>query len=167
MKHILCADDPDVFYDGIDVDEIPATDSGDCAYAIEEVIPEGLHVSGHVILNQCGSLLDRKSHCINGSKQQKHFLQGIASTSIGNSIPLLYPETMLFISIFWKYIDKSCSMLGAIPSCFFSSSKTNNGFACMGSHMNNRIRLPGTLTSTDPRYIYIYLLLLIPCLILL
>ena len=44
-------------------------------------------------------------------------------------------------------------MLGAIPSCFFSSSKTNNGFACMGGHMNNRICLPGTLTSTDPRYI--------------
>ena len=60
---------------------------------------------------------------------------------------------MLFISIFWKYVDKSCSMLGAIPSCLFSGSISNSGFACMNSHMNNRIRLPGTLTSTDPRYI--------------
>ena len=117
---IVTVDDPDVFYDGIDVDELPTTDSGDCAFAIEEVIPDGQRVSGHVLLNQCGSLLDRKSHCINGSKHQKHFLQGIASTSIGNSISLLYPEAMLFISIFWKYVDKSCSMLGTIPSCLFS-----------------------------------------------
>ena len=75
---ILCADDPDVFYDGIDVDKIPTTDSGDCAYTIEEVIPEGLHVSGHVLLNQCGSLLDRKSHCINRSKQHKHFYKALS-----------------------------------------------------------------------------------------
>ena len=150
---IIKADDPDVFYDGIETDELPTTNLGDCAFAIEETLPDGQRVSGHVLLNQCGSLLDRKSHCINGSKHQKHFLQGIASTSIGNSIPLLYPEAMLFISIFWKFIDESCAMLGAIPSYLFSGATSNSGFACMKSHMNNRIRLPGTLTSTDPRYI--------------
>ena len=46
---ILCVDDPYVFYDSIDLDELPTTDSGGCNYAIEEVIPEGLHVSDHIL----------------------------------------------------------------------------------------------------------------------
>ena len=40
-----------MFFDGIETDELPTTNSGDCAFAIEETIPDGQRVSGHVLLN--------------------------------------------------------------------------------------------------------------------
>ena len=91
-------DDPD-FYDDFDSceDIIPTTDAGELAYTIKEDGSEISRVSGHVILNQCGSLLCRSKHQIKGSSKHKFFLQKIHATSPGNSIPLLYPEHMLFL----------------------------------------------------------------------
>ena len=106
-------------------------------------------ISGHTILNQCGSLLSRKKHEVKGSLKQKFFLQKICSTSIGASIPLLYPEAMLFPSIFWKSADDNCSIIGAIPSSLLSSSISSHGFASIPSHIRSRLTSPTSSTSTD------------------
>ena len=76
---------------------------------------ENHYVSGHSILNQVGSLLDRSKHRIRSTISQKHFIQGLASVIPGQPIPLLYPEAMMFPSIFWKATEQSCAILGALP----------------------------------------------------
>ena len=58
-------------------------------------------ISGHVILHQCGSLLTRGNHLVNGSKMQKFIIQKLCSTVKGESVPLAYPDAMMFPSIFW------------------------------------------------------------------
>ena len=85
---------------------IPTTNAGEIAYVIEEETRYGgscdnITISGHVLLNQCGTttLLTRKEHQIKGSSKHNFFLQKIVATSNGSSIPLMYPEGILFPSI--------------------------------------------------------------------
>ena len=85
-------------------------------------------VSGHVILNQCGSLLSRPNHEIKGSSKHNYFLQKIHSTSDGKSIPLLYPESMLFPSIFPFSDTKGFPRVGCLPAPFLSRSLEKKGF---------------------------------------
>ena len=101
-------------------ESLPTTDTGDYAYTIEEELPKGTSVNGHIILNQCGSILSRKYSTVEGYKYQKHFLQRIVSTTTATSTPLLYPEGMLFPSIFWKQMTHCGSILGPIPSGFLT-----------------------------------------------
>ena len=79
------------------IDHLPSTDAGDLAFEIEETTKYGgtqgnIVISGHVLLNQCGTLLTRKKHQIKGSSRHNYFLQRICATTIGESIPLMYPE---------------------------------------------------------------------------
>ena len=84
-----------------DINLIPTTTTGELAFNVEKDFSnQNEYIDGHVILNQCGSLLSRTDNHINGYRSQKHFLQRIASTISDKSIPLLYPEAMLFPSIF-------------------------------------------------------------------
>jgi hypothetical protein len=70
-----CADD-----DNREFGDLPSTNAGKISLEIRDETPRsGIQVSGHVLLNQCGSLLTRKNHDI--------------------SIALLYPEA-IFSSIF-------------------------------------------------------------------
>ena len=55
---------------------VPTTNAGEFELKIEEVLQKCHYVSGHVIMNQCGSLLTRKNHRINGFKSQKCFYSG-------------------------------------------------------------------------------------------
>ena len=70
-EFVTRADDPDVgdpheFVDPI----IPSTDAGELAVTIREEVPaKRVHVSGHILLNQCGTLLTRKKHQIKGSSK--------------------------------------------------------------------------------------------------
>ena len=110
-------------------------------------------MSGHVILNQCGSLLTRANHRIEGFSMQKNFLQSIASTKVGESLPLLFPEGMLFPSIFYKMIEKDGSICGAIPCSLFTGIKSDHGFASIQDHVKSRLTNPSSTTSTSPSYI--------------
>lgn len=149
-------DDPDMEEDEEEFDftPIPSTDAGEIAVTINEEVPvKAIHVSGHVLLNQCGSLLTRKTHQINGSSKHKYFLQKICSTSIGKSIPLLYPEGMIFPSIHWSMANDNCSVLGAIPAPLLSDAISKYGFASIPQHVRNRITTAAAATGSDPRYI--------------
>lgn len=109
-------------------------------------------ISGHVILNQCGSLLTRKNHEIKGSRKQSFFIQKLCATSIGSSVPLIYPEALLFPSIFWKMAPDNCSIVGAIPSPLLSQSMHSFGFESIPSHIRSRLTSPLTTTSTDVNF---------------
>ena len=133
------------------------TDGGTCALRVEEDctnkgVMKDITISGHVILNQCGSLLTRKSHQIKGSCQQNFFVQKLCSTSIGASIPLVYPEGLLFPSIFWKTAADNCSIVGAIPFPLLSQSISKFGFQSIPCHVRSRLTIPFSTTSTDFHY---------------
>lgn len=111
-------------------------------------------ISGCTILNQCGSLLTRQRHQIKGRRKEKFFLQKINATSKGKSIPLLYPEAMLFPSIFYMAVlFNVCSIAGAIPSPLLSSCIGQFGFASIPSHARSRLTNASCATSTDYRYV--------------
>ena len=99
-EFVVTSEITDISKEDIIPESLPTTNAGEVAFTIEEEIPKGMYIGNHVILNQCGSLLSRKDSTIEWYKYQKHFLQRIVSTSSGTSIPLLYPEAMLFPSIF-------------------------------------------------------------------
>ena len=130
----------------------PTTLAGNVGYFVEEDTPKFNYVSGHVIMNQCGSLLNHNDREIIGYRSQKFFLQRIASVTDGNTLPLIYPEAMMFPSIFWSMVSGSGSMLGAIPSGLLVKSDSH-GFASMKSHFRCRLRHPGSSTSTNSSYI--------------
>ena len=52
-------------------DVIPTTDAGDRQLAIREVSPSGQYISGHVLLNQVGGLLNRPKHLLKSFSTQK------------------------------------------------------------------------------------------------
>ena len=137
-------------------DAIPTTDAGDRPLEIREVSPSGQYISGHVLLNQVGCLLNRPKHLLKSYSTQKKFLQQIVSTCNDESIPLIYPEGMLFPSIFYKMLDDG-SLLGAIPSSLLTHAGSQHGIASARDHITNRISLPSSTSSTDPRYLcYVY-----------
>ena len=57
-------------------------------------------------------------------------------TSGIESVPLVYPEAMLYPSLFWKD-DQEGSMFGALPSALLAASSecSRLGFAGIEDHM--------------------------------
>ena len=120
----------------------PTTNAGDTAFTIEETTKYGgtsgkIHIAGHVLLNQCGTLLTRKKHQIKGSSRHNYFLQRICATSPGTCIPLMYPEGVLFPSIHWKSAPNNCSIIGCIPASLLRESIQIQRFASIQSHIRS------------------------------
>jgi len=113
------------------------------------------YISGHVVLNNCGTCLIRRKRPLRPSRYQAAFLERIVATSDGYSVPLVYPEAMMFPSIFYKDTTDG-SLLGGIPSCLLADDNVcrRNGFATVSEHTRARLKNPSLLCSTDPRYIF-------------
>ena len=113
------------------------------------------HVPGHVILNQCGSLLVRTRSQLRGTIFQRNFLQSIAARSCTNTVPLAYPEAMLFPSIFWKDGDRNGGFLGAIPAPVLGQKTTSvrNNIASMADHARVRLKTASSTSSTSYQYL--------------
>ena len=144
---VVTADEPDSYHEEnhefFPTDTIPTTDTGEKAQTIIEANALNQNrVSGHVILNQCGSLLSRCNHDIKGSSKHKFFLQKIHATSDGESIPLLYPESMLFPSIFPFCDPDGIPSLGCIPAPLLSSTIQKYGFESIPQHTRTRLTVP-------------------------
>ena len=109
-------------------DEIPSTNHGEIPFEVEDEEEDynykNMRVNGHVILNQACTLLSRQDKSIRGFLAQKHFLERIVATSSMTSIPLLYPEAMLFPSIFYSMIPEDGSIVGAMPSCLLAHARS-------------------------------------------
>ena len=107
-------------------------------------------------MNQRGFLLTRKNNEIKELSKHKHFLQRIRATSIGKSVPLHYPEEMIFPFIFWKMFDKLGSILGSLPSALLSEDTTIFEFESIKHHTRNRLTA-FMYTSSNQQYIaYLY-----------
>jgi predicted GIY-YIG superfamily endonuclease len=139
--------------DFIATDFIPTTNAGEIALKVEEKVKYGFKFSGCNILNNVGSLLTRSNYDIQRNRYVNHNIQKLCSTTNCESIPLLYPEGMLFPSIHWKSAHDNCSIIGAIPSSLLNANARKDGFAPIQQHLRTRLTCPSSTTSTDPRYI--------------
>ena len=112
-------------------------------------------ISGCCILNNMGSLLVRRGSKLRGSMNQRFFLQRIVATTPGRAVPLVYPEAMLFPSLFWKDAGDDSAVLGAMPCGLLAHDSTlrKYGIASMQSHLYGRLTNPTLGTSNDPRYV--------------
>ena len=133
-------------YQGCQCNDVPTTNADDTVLAIEEETAYGgsfrnIKISGHVLLNQCGTLLTRNKHQIKSSSRHSFFLQKLVARSEGSAIPLMYPEGVLFPSIHWKIASDGVSILGCLPAPLLTESQ-KTGFAtilikCTVAHGNN------------------------------
>ena len=80
-------------------------------------------------------------------------LQKLVSSS-STTIPLLYPEGMLFPSIFFSSARDGYSLIGAIPSAILGQQGhvTQNGFATLRDHARTRFTMYSSLSAVDWRY---------------
>ena len=67
------------------------------------------------------------------------------------SIPLLYPEGVLFPYLHWKYRNGKCSIVGAIPSSLFNSCCIEEGLRSIQKHISTRLISPSNDMGSDPR----------------
>ncbi len=139
------------------LDHMPTTNAAKTAKNIvnQDKDPSSFKLSMHVLLNEHGSLLQRSRIPLSPSRRQKQLLEGIVASTSGQSIPLLFPEAMLFPAIFWKqHADGSYD--GAIPVSFLNHDDIPNshGYASITDHLLTRITSPDLLCSTLPEYLY-------------
>ena len=124
-------------------------------YAFEPLIRDTeFNLPLHVLLNGfCGLLKRTNSWPIYVNARKRRLLENITATSPDCSVLLLFPETMLFPTIFWKQA-KDCSYPGAIPASLFNDKHNRSlGFAGLDDMMRTRLKDSSLLTSSDPRYI--------------
>ncbi len=139
----------------MNTEDLPTTVAGEEALDIRHASyrESNYQVTCHIVLNQCGTLLVRKGNELKGSKRQQFFLQKLVSSS-STTIPLLYPEGMLFPSIFFTAAKDEYSIVGAIPSPILGQQGkiSENGYANLKDHARTRFTMYSSLSGTDWRY---------------
>ena len=101
--------------------EVPTTDAGELPLKIEETTKYGgqfgeIIIIRNAILNQCGTFLTGNKYQLNGRSRYNYFLRIVCETSLGNYIPLIYPEGMISPSIFCKTAPDHLYFVGSIPA---------------------------------------------------
>ena len=134
--------------------ERPVEVVGDDDEPLVTITEGGNIIPGCSLLNNCGSLLCRRKTKLRGTRDQQNFLQNIASNTPGRTVPLGYPEGMLFPSIFFK-ADAEGSLPGAIPCGMLASNRhlSQHGLASLQDHARTRVMTNSLRTSMDERYI--------------
>jgi hypothetical protein len=109
--------------------------------------------SNHVLLNSLGHMLIRRNKQLSGTSNQRNFLQRLVSRMPGDTLPLAYPEGMLFANIF-HYDTKNGDIVGALPSALLNSDETLHGlgFASLQDHYRTRLSNASLFTASDPKY---------------
>ena len=141
--------DPDDFV-------MPTTDAGALpvfAHVDEYCDYAKASVANHVLLNNFGHMLIRRNRMLNGTNDQRHFLQRLVSKTPGHCLPLVYPEGMLFADMFpWDSLHGD--IYGSIPSSMLNTERVLNGlgFASLEDHYRTRLSNQGIFASSDPKY---------------
>ena len=163
--HEINVDDLDMLLDldNSDTDEdddtfihsefIPTTNAGEVPTQVIEKVKYGFKFSGCNILNNVGALMTRNHYDIKGSRYVNYHMQKLVSVAKCKSIPLLYPEGILFPSHHYKSTHDNCSIIGAIPSSLLNSYCTQEGFTTIQQCIRTRLTSPINSMSSDPRYI--------------
>ena len=140
---------------GVDTHNFPTTDTAVEAVQVRHAAygESNYQVPCHIVLNQCGTLLVRDRHELRGGKKEQFFLQKLVSSST-TTIPLLYPEGMLFPSIFYSAAKDGYSIVGAMPSAILGQQGniSANGFANLREHSRTRYTMYSSLAGVDFRY---------------
>ena len=107
-----------------------------------------------VVINAEGGCLIRRGKVLQHTLKEKGFLQRILATH-GESIPLLFPEAMMFPSIFWLQLPGDLAPMGSLPSSLWTDEKRASKFNFAGvvSHIQSRVKNNQLLCSTDPRFL--------------
>ena len=147
--------DVELRFPNYEKDIVPTTNAGlRPIYSVVQNEPYASNrISNHVILNHYGSCLIRRNKPISGTLKQRNFLQGITAKMPGHSIPLLYPEAMLFTDQF--FLDNNDgSIIGALPAAALHNEKVlqQHGICSLHDHYRTRMANVGILASTNPTY---------------
>ena len=140
--------------DGGEAPVAPGTNAGAGTLDVVASAKTRATVSGHVILNSCGNLLVRKNDKLTGTRYQRHFLQRVVVKTQGRTVPLLYPEGMLFPSIFWK--GAPCgAVVGSIPAPLLAADAKlrANGVASICAHTRCRLTNTSLVAPGNSAYI--------------
>ena len=110
-------------------------------------------ISLHVLFNSHGHLLVRRKSKLNMSRRNESFLQRLVSMNETRTIPLAYPESLLFPDIFYLG-NKDGSVLGALPTPLLNDDRTLKkfGVASLISHARIRTKDPSLLSSSNCKY---------------
>ena len=146
-EQFFTPDDPPV--------EVPTTDSSAEPVYGTVTTPslQCTKITNHALLNCYGSCLVRRNKKLAGTLAQQSFLQRLVATSPGDTVPLVYPEAMLFSDIFYAS-GPDGSMFGALPAALLHGDDIlrQNGFASLQNVYQTRLLSPGLLTSSNPKY---------------
>ena len=110
--------------------------------------------SGHFYLNHHLRVMAKTSFSQKPPVATLQLLQNICSKTPDWSVPLIYPEGMLFLRIFWA--TESSSVIGAIPSAFYTNAIQRchqKTLAPLKDHLMTRILDNSLLTSHDMSYL--------------
>ena len=156
LEDVLPLDHEDIATMEDDLDPIiPTTDAGTLPIftAVEGSDYENYTMNNHVVLNNLGHMLIRRNRELSSTLNQNHFLQKMVSRVPGESLPLAYPEGMLFSNLFYADTNRG-SIIGALPAALLNDQRTleEMGFASLEDHYRTRLSHPGLLTSSDPKY---------------
>uniref|UniRef100_UPI00358E8AEA uncharacterized protein n=1 Tax=Myxine glutinosa TaxID=7769 RepID=UPI00358E8AEA len=112
-----------------------------------------LSTLGHFVLNDYLRVMTRASYARKPAVATQQVLQHICAVTPGDTIPLLYPEGVLFPTIFWSSVGQS--IIGALPSALYTKLERRHGgqTATLQDHMCVRLRDNSLLTSHDCEYL--------------
>ena len=153
-------DDVDPHEDQMNIEiSLPTTDAGVMPiYSVVDNEPYYSHrMTNHALLNCYGGCLVRRNQHLQATLKQRNFLQRLVAnnpqTTMNESVPLIYPEGMLFTDQFYSS-NEDGSIIGALPSALHHDDKVlqQNGFASLQDHFRSRMSNPGILASSNPLY---------------
>ena len=132
---------------------VMATDAGCNSHEYQFPSQYKQSIPMKVLLNNNLNILQRSNVPIWSTDHHRNFLQSIVTKIPGLSVPLLYPEGLLFPTIFWSQ-NKDGSFNGAIPSFMFQSDQDNKrfGFATLQDHLWYRLTNGTLQTSSNLHY---------------
>jgi DNA replication protein DnaC len=109
-------------------------------------------MAGHFYLNDSLNVL--KTRFERTSTRPHPVLSAIVNSLPGHSECLLFPEALLFPTLFWDFNEELCTFPGALPSYFFYEGGAfhSQNFGDLRDHMDIRLRDHLCLTSRTPAY---------------
>ena len=142
---------------GVFFDEplIESTDAG--VHPISsDILGDSTAISSNVVINGFCSLLTRPKTPMNFPKRVWRFLQNFVSNCPFDTVPLTFPEAMLFPSVF--YCQQNNSFNGAIPHTLIASKNFTYrfNFADIEQQLRARLRNGSLVTSCDSRILSFY-----------
>jgi hypothetical protein len=132
---------------------LPTTDASQKVHYVKESSASSIPLT--VLFNKHLHVLIRRNYELKATKMMKGFLEHIVATWDDDTVPLLYPEGMLFPHIFFHQREDR-SIDGCIPAPLWNSDRTVHfyGFASIAEHMWSRITNSALLCSTEPTYLF-------------